>query len=43
MLIECHSQEFMVYQEGQKHDTGRPVFLKYGSTRIGAFDPLGTP
>ena len=23
--------------------TGRPVFLKYGSTRIGAFDPLGTP
>ena len=23
--------------------TGRPVYLKYGSTRIGAFDPLGTP
>ena len=23
--------------------TGRPVFLKYGSTRIGASDPLGTP
>ena len=20
-----------------------PIFLKYGSTRIGAFDPLGTP
>ena len=25
----------MVYQKGQKH--------RYGSTRIGAFDPLGTP
>ena len=24
-------------------DAGRPVFQKYGSTRIGAFDPLDPP
>ena len=33
----------IVTRIGIHTNTGGPVLLKYGSTRIGVFDPLGTP